>query len=182
MLGDLLLVEGRADEAEALYGGLAGGELPATDLLAKRALLAAARGDRVLAIDTWRIVLRLEPRNVRACNNLAWLLLAAPEPDVREALRLATQARTLAPSEPAVLDTAGWAHYHAGNTAEAVELLQAAARKAPYRAVYHFHVGMALARKGDAKGARMALRKAIALDLDARRADQARQALANLGS
>ena len=182
LLGDLMLLEGKPDEADALYAGLAQEDLPAADLLAKRALLAAARGNHMQAIEAWRTVLRIHPRHLQACNNLAWLLATSPEPDLHEAVRLAEQARTLAPGDPAVLDTAGWAHYHAGHYAKAIGLLQAAVRAAPYRAAYHFHLGMAHARKGEAAMARQALRKAIALDRDGDFVDAARQTVADLGS
>ena len=187
LLGDLTLLTGKAQAADRFYAEgtrleAASADAAAMALRVKRALLAAARGDHREAIRVWRTVLHDEPRHLQACNNLAWLLATSQKPDMPEAVRLAELARTVAPAKPAVLDTAGCVYYKAGNYGKAIKLLRTATRAAPYRAAYHFHLGMAYVRQGETRTARQALRKAIELDREGEFVDAARQALANLGA
>jgi len=182
LLGDLLLLDGDPARAAEVYSAPVRSDMPPLDLLAKRALLAAARGDEEAAAAAWRAVLDFDPHHVQACNNLAWLLANRPGGDLSEASKLAEAALKLEPDNPAVLDTGGWVHYRAGHDADAIELLAQAVRGAPYRATYHFHLGMAYARQRRTAEARRALLEAIRLDPDADFTHEARQTLAKLGS
>ncbi len=181
LLGDLLLLDGQGDRAVELYGGDARSAVPPLDLLAKRALLATARGDAAAAGAAWRAVLDYEPYHLQAANNLAWLLATQPGGNLDQAVALADKARKLAPQSPAVLDTAGWVHFRAGNDDQAIALLRKAVSGAPYRARYHFHLGMAYARRRQVSEAQRVLRQAVELDPDADFAREARQTLARLG-
>lgn len=182
LLGDLLLLDGDPARAAEAYSAPVRTDMPSLDLLAKRALLAAARGDEDAAVAAWRAILDFDPRHVQACNNLAWLLANRAGGDLSEASKLAEAALKLEPDNPAVLDTGGWVHYRAGHDADAVELLAQAVRGAPYRASYRFHLGMAYARQRRNAEARRALLEAVRLDPNADFAHEARQTLARLGS
>jgi hypothetical protein len=61
-----------------------------------------------------------------ACNNLAWVLLTAPEPlrDVKAALSLAERAVKLAPKNAVFANTLGAAYYRAGRYREAADVLR----------------------------------------------------------
>ncbi len=67
-----------------------------------------------------------------AANNLAWLV-AEKGGDLERALSLAQKARTLAPANPAVLDTLGFVHLKRREFSQAIDVLKAAARLAAER-------------------------------------------------
>lgn len=88
-------------------------------------------------------VLRLDPRNALALNNLAWLYRHS-QPD--RAHQLATQAAEVSPNSASVLDTLALIELDRGNTDGAVTLLQRAAKLAPRHASIRYHWALALAR------------------------------------
>jgi predicted Zn-dependent protease len=76
------------------------------------------------ARDSYEQALRLAPDNTEALNNLAWLLLTAQEPTLRnpeKALLLAEKAAAKTRT-PQVLDTLATAYWANGNRAEALAL------------------------------------------------------------
>ena len=81
-----------------------------------------AADQRALASERYRIVLKTNPNNVAALNNLAYNL-AVHQNALAEALPLARRAVAIAPSEGAVLDTLGWVEHLAGNDKEAARWL-----------------------------------------------------------
>ena len=76
-------------------------------------------------IEQKRRALEANPNNAKACNNLAWALLTAPDAlrDWKAALPLAQKAVQLDPG-PMNRNTLGLAYYRAGRYREAVETLQ----------------------------------------------------------
>ena len=77
-----------------------------------------------VARDSYEQALRLAPDNTEALNNLAWLLLTAQEPTLRnpeKALLLAEKAAAKTRT-PHVLDTLATAHWANGNREEALAL------------------------------------------------------------
>ena len=78
------------------------------------------------AIDNYRRAVEANPDDVLACNNLAWVLLTAPEAlrDVQAALPLAEKAVRPIPGNPVYRNTLGLAYYRAGQYREAVEILR----------------------------------------------------------
>lgn len=93
------------------------------------------------ARDSYEQALRLAPANTEALNNLAWLLITAQEPTLRnpkKALLLAEKAAERSRT-PHVLDTLATAHWATGNREEALAveeeaLAQAGRHKDFYRA------------------------------------------------
>ena len=98
--------------------------------------------------------------HVDLLNNLAWLL-ANESIDPARAYELATRARELAPEDPAVLDTFGWAAIRAGRPAEAVDPLRLA-WQVTGDAEVRAHLGVALAESGRAEEGATHVRAAIA--------------------
>jgi len=180
LLADLLLLAGKTERARALYEEHARDEPPPFDARTKHALLAGATGHGAEATASWRTILRVSSRHMPACNNAAWLLATGPERSPAEAIAAANTALEVAPEDPAVLDTAGWALHLSGKSDKAVALLEAAVKAAPYRALYRFHLGMAYARERRTREAEQALRSAIERDPDGPFVEEARQALVNL--
>lgn len=69
-----------------------------------------------------RRILSLDPNNVIAINNLAWLLCESPSSSpemMRESLQLADRGLTLVPDYMDLLDTRGVIHYRLGNREKA---------------------------------------------------------------
>jgi putative PEP-CTERM system TPR-repeat lipoprotein len=73
-------------------------------------------------------LLVIEPENVIALNNLAWIY---GETNLDEALRLSNHAYQLAPGLPAILDTHGWFLFQSGAEEAGTALLEEAARLSP---------------------------------------------------
>src|SRR6185437_10738602 len=63
--------------------------------------------DPAVAEAQYRAVLKSEPYNTTALNNLSWLL----EKDPEEALPYAQRAAKIAPNSADILDTLGWAEW-----------------------------------------------------------------------
>jgi hypothetical protein len=78
------------------------------------------------AIERYSREVEANPDSARACNNLAWVYLTAPEPlrDGKAALPLAEKAMRLVPENALYRNTVGVAYYRAGRYREAVEALR----------------------------------------------------------
>ena len=110
-----------------------------------------ALGDRNLqqdqeldAASNYREALRLQPGNIAAMNNLAWLL---QDSDPIEAVMLARQAAERAPQNAAILDTYGRVLYKAGNISEALTTLERALELDPENAEIQQHLNEAKAQQ-----------------------------------
>jgi len=63
--------------------------------------------------------------------------------NVNVALSLAQTARRGMPDSPNSADTLGWAYYHQGAYASAIDTLQEAVNADQKNPTYHYHLGMA---------------------------------------
>ena len=106
-------------------------------------------------------------------------------------MRLAQGIVQTHPEVPSFADTLGWVYYKKGLYGAAVEQLkkavtvdEAQARRSNSNPspIYRYHLGVALAGKGDKAGAKRELETALRLSEKARfaEADEARKALATL--
>ena len=96
-----------------------------------------------------------------AVNNLAALLLDYRTDRASHARALEVVKSLENSTNPAVLDTVGWAYYRNQNFPKAVEMLEAAVEGADTMPILHYHLGMAyLANKNQADG-RKELRIAV---------------------
>lgn len=116
-------------------------------------------GDDAAAATNLETVLRAEPDNVAALNNLSWLYHKQGDP---RALALAERAHKLAPRSPQVVDTFGWILLSAGKVPEALRTLEAAAALAPKEPDIVYHHAAALARSGARPEATRKLRALLA--------------------
>lgn len=87
----------------------------------------------------------LQPKDARAYNNLANVLLRQNDPG---ALKYAEQARALASGVPQVNDTLGWVLVSQGQVEKGLRYLREAALRAPDDPVIKDHLNQALARLG----------------------------------
>jgi len=135
-------------------------------------VVAAENGDRPTAVAAYRAVLASDAANVVALNNLA-VLLTEDAPD--DAVGLARRAVDAAGAQPALLDTLGWALFHAGRLADARATLETALDGRPNAAPTHYRLGRTFAALGDVDAARAAYARALDLDPAFDGASDARQ-------
>jgi eukaryotic-like serine/threonine-protein kinase len=92
--------------------------------LATSALTREHKARRDIAC--YRRAVEAKPDDAKACNNLAWVYLTAPEAlrDVKAALPLAEKAVRLEPGNAVYGNTLGVAYYRAGRYHEAVKVLR----------------------------------------------------------
>tara|TARA_R110000823_G_scaffold295738_3_gene415567 strand:- start:16221 stop:18977 length:2757 start_codon:yes stop_codon:yes gene_type:complete len=96
-------------------------------------------------VDEYRHVITLEPDNIVALNNLAWLLRQrAPE----ESLGYARRASRLEPGNAAVLDTLAVVEYLNGNLESASRSVRRALEAAPQQPSLLYHSAMIDAARG----------------------------------
>lgn len=100
------------------------------DLLYDRAMVAEKLGKLdVLEVDLRRVIV-LRPEDAQAYNALGYTL-ADRTNRLAEAVELLDKALSLAPDDPFILDSVGWAQYRTGNLARAQEFLERAYRARP---------------------------------------------------
>ncbi|HEU4374163.1 MAG TPA: XrtA/PEP-CTERM system TPR-repeat protein PrsT [Telluria sp.] len=129
------------------------------------------------AIAQYQAVIKQQPNNTMALNNLAWAYYQ--EKDAR-ALATGEQALRLDPNNPAAMDTVGWILTEQGNVARGLPLLKKAAALAPQAPELHYHLAAGLNKSGDKAGARAELEKLLASNKPFAAADEARALLKQL--
>ncbi|MGA9997018.1 MAG: tetratricopeptide repeat protein [Pyrinomonadaceae bacterium] len=152
-------------------------------------MLEDSRQNREAANESYRKALELNQNAVFAANNLAWNYAEYGGGNLDEAVRLAQGVVQQFPDNAGFADTLGWVYYKKGLHGAAVEQLQKAvtldlrdARRSSNStptASYRYHLGLALAGKGDRAAARRELLEALSLR-DFAEANEARKALATL--
>jgi tetratricopeptide (TPR) repeat protein len=114
---------------------------------------AQERNDLEAAISNYERALREGEHSGVAANNLAWLY-AQQGTNLPRALQLAEQARSMAPENPAVLDTVGVVHLRMRKYTEAISVLESARKLAGNRdpklvAQIRSHLSEAYLRAGE---------------------------------
>jgi tetratricopeptide (TPR) repeat protein len=128
-------------------------------LLLFLAELEDLRGRYDQAIDLYREVLKAQPANVVALNNLAYFL-ALRKGEQEEALKLAEGLLAALGPVGEVLDTRGLIYQAAGRPDQAAKDFQAAVKQDP-QAVKYFHLAQAQQAAGEQAAARSALARAL---------------------
>ncbi len=143
---------------------IAGSAAPARETRALLVLASAREraGDTRGAEEALRVVLKRDPDNTTALNNLGYFLV---ERGVRldEALGFVQRAVKLEPFNGSFRDSLGWALYKLGRLVEAETHLTDAARRNPSSATIQEHLGDLYNRLGKSDAARSAWERAIAL-------------------
>jgi len=171
--------QGRLEEARTLLErmGKADPTSPLPPFLL--AQLHQRAGREADAIAGYRSVLRLDPDNVLALNNLAWLL-GKDGYHLEEALPLAERAYQKAPGSAVVADTLGWLASHQGDLERAATLIRQAVGMNPDDPTIRYHLGAVLAKAGKKVEAVKELQRALATP-DFPEAEAARGILQALG-
>ena len=105
-------------------------------------------------------VLRIQPDNALALNNLAYLL-AEEGNELDAALTLAQRARQKQPNDPMIADTLGWIYIKKGLANNAIAIFSDLTVKHPSMSLFHFHYAMALSQRGDKAQAKRSLELAL---------------------
>jgi tetratricopeptide (TPR) repeat protein len=112
------------------------------------------------AMGYYEKAVQLNPNNLAALNNLAFLL-ADTQRDPDRALALAQRAKQIAPNDPTVNDTLGWAYYSKGQFATAVKYLSLNKVTTPK---WKCHLAMAYLKTGNREEAGAMLQAALKQD------------------
>jgi Flp pilus assembly protein TadD len=110
------------------------------------------------AIREFERVKELQPDNLVAWNNLAWLY--QQQGDAR-ALEYALKAKELAPKRPEVLDTYGWIELQTGDPAKGLRAIHDAAVYGPHLASVQYHLAVAQEKNGKPDVARKTLARLL---------------------
>jgi tetratricopeptide (TPR) repeat protein len=146
----------------------------AIGLLLTLAQLEEADGAYDGAIAHYRRIIEVQPANVVALNNLAYLH-AVRRNSPAEALPLAKRAASLAPRSASVLDTWAWTEHLLGNDAVAAKILAEAIAIDPTIAETRLHAAVIAAVAGDRAKAESELKEAIRLDPALEQRDDTRE-------
>ena len=134
-LGTLLLARGAFDEAIVHLERVAYIKPDSADAQTRLAQALMTGGESARAVGPLREALRLRPESLRLINDLAWILAAHPDAEVRdaaEAIELAERAAARTDHRYAnILDTLAAAYAAAGRFDEAVATAQRAVELAP---------------------------------------------------
>jgi putative PEP-CTERM system TPR-repeat lipoprotein len=136
-----------------------------------------ARKEYKAAIGVLEPLIKQNPNNAPALNNLAWAYQQDKDP---RALATAEQAFKLAGNNPGVMDTLGWMLVEQGNTSRGLPLLQKASGLAPNATEIRYHLAVGLHKSGDKQGARKELDQLLASGKPFAQADDARALLKTL--
>ncbi len=154
--GDLAGAKTALEEVTALAPSLINPQL-------QLGILYEQAGQFAEAMQRYRAILKVQPNNAVALNNLAYAL-AVHAKQTAEALPLARKSLTLSPGNPTVLDTAGWIEHLAGNDQEAARLLGQALRLGTTNADIYLHAAIVFGGVGAIKEAQTALTAALRLN------------------
>jgi putative PEP-CTERM system TPR-repeat lipoprotein len=157
----MLHAAGKPDDANAMAVNWMKAHPKDSALLQLMAQVSQQRKNFTAAADGYRRVLEVDPDNVAALNNLAWVMIEQNDPN---AVEYAERAHRLAPFSPNVLDTLGWARTRTGDPKRGVVLLRMAATLAPGSDEIRLHLAKALLDSGDKSGARTVLTELTKLD------------------
>jgi tetratricopeptide (TPR) repeat protein len=149
-------------------------------VLSTLALVLDAAGRWSEARQVYEVVIKLDPNNGVALNNLAFLL-SEHGGDLDDALTKAQRAKQLLPDLSEVQDTLGWIYLKKNLTDEAVETFQKLVAKVPAQAVFRYHLGMAYSQKGDKTRALKELQDALKYNPTRGDHDKIEQLITRLG-
>jgi Flp pilus assembly protein TadD len=126
------------------------------------AMTLDAAGLKRESIPIYESIIKIQPDNAIALNNLAFML-AEDGRDLDQALTYAQRARQQMPNNPDVADTLGWIYIRKNLSDNAIRIFRELTAKHRDNPTYHYHLGMALYQKGDRGGAKQSLQTALSL-------------------
>ncbi len=132
------------------------------------AMLLQITGRPAESAKLYQQVIELEPDNVIAINNLAWIMCEEQD-KYQQALELAQRGLEIAPDYIDLIDTRGVAYYRLGKFNKAVQDLTRCVKlyptETPSAVASYFHLGRALASLGQKDEAIENLNKTLELNI-----------------
>ena len=122
-------------------------------------MLYEAKTNYSRAQEVYEAALTVNPRNVVALNNLAFIL-SEQTGDLERSYQYARRARDVSPYDGYTADTLGWITWKQGNYPQALSILQQSAERLPDHPEVQYHLGMAYYMTGSKELALAALTKA----------------------
>jgi tetratricopeptide (TPR) repeat protein len=173
-MADFQIAEGKLDDARRTLASINTAVAGKISVEIRLAMMEERPGGNPqVALEHYRKVLAADPNNIEALNNLAFHL-SNDNKEFAEALKIAQQAKELAPNSPFVDDTIGWIYYNKGLYESAVKYLDAAFSRQP-NARRAYHLSMAYMMAGDTVKARTVLLAARKMDATLPEAAMAQQ-------
>lgn len=129
----------------------------------------------------YEAIIRMDPNNAVALNNLAYLMVETGL-DSDMALSYAQRAKQLLPDMPEVEDTLGWIYLKKAQTDFAINAFQDLVAKAPGHSTFHYHLAMAYKQKGDKGKAIAECREALKFNPTAAEKQKITDMLGQLGA
>ena len=136
-LHSVLLASGKSVEADKFLASWQKDNPKDAALLFYQGDRATARKDYDSAEKSYRAVIKLQPNNAVAYNNLAWV---TSKLNREGAIAYAEKANTLAPNQPAFMDTLAMLLSDKGDYAKAVELQTKALSLQPQNALFKLNL------------------------------------------
>lgn len=144
------------------------------------ALLYNRSGRDEEARKTYEEVIKLQPDNVEALNNLAYIK-ADNGVDLDQALAYAQRAQQKRPNDPNVIDTLALIYIHKNLTDDSLRMLRDLVSKTPANPTFHLHLALALYQKGDRPQAKKELETALRNKPSDRDQSRIKELLAKVG-
>lgn len=179
-LARLYVATHRSDEAVRRLADLVSRTKSATAQLQIAAIHDAAH-QYAQAVDDYRAAIALDPHNVAAFNNLAYIECNRLH-RLDDAYANARRARELAPESGQVADTLGWILVQRGDLHGGLDLFSEAAGRDPNDAGIQYHLGYAHYMLAEEEPARVAFEHVLAVAPSGEFADQARERLGFLAT
>jgi tetratricopeptide (TPR) repeat protein len=154
--GDAARAARRLDEALGKDGDARGH----ARLILARAAVDDRRGDWQRAVARGERLLARKPRSVEALNFVGFVA-ADHDHDLPRTIKRLQAAVALSPGSGAILDSLGWAYFHAGDLARAEVYLEQAARLEPGDAEVLEHLGDLYAKRQERERALATYRRAL---------------------
>ena len=178
-LGQLYWRQDRLDEARTEFDTLAERSPKPASALTMAGILLQTQGRDGEARERFERAIGADPKAAVAANNLAWLYAEA-NINLDRALSLAQRATTQLPDLGETHDTLGWVLYKRNLAELAIPSFERSVAIDSENPLYHYHLGLAHSRAGNAPRARQSLERALELQTAFPGADEARGALAGL--
>jgi tetratricopeptide (TPR) repeat protein len=178
-LGQVYLKAGNLDKIPAQMDELLKVDPRASFAHVLSAFALQLQGKTPDALKRYKTALEIDPNNVFAANNLAYILAQRNE-DLETAVKWAQVARKLDPENGAVADTLGWVYYKQGHYGLAREQFRFAVNKLPNSEEIWYHLGISHLKVYEFKEAEAALKRALASNRNFPERAQADSALAEV--
>lgn len=132
------------------------------------------------ARQTYEELLRVDPNNAVALNNLAYAIVESGG-DLNQALTYAQRAKQRFPQLAEISDTLGWIYLKKNMSDSAIDIFRDLVNKQPNRATYRYHLAMALTQKGETRQALKELEAALRQNPSREEAGKIRELISKIG-